>query len=203
MYLHIETKYFHILKTRTINKTKKIMRKRKKSKLKEGTILDEKYKTHKNFINMGPVRRLKKSPPSYVSYIKLNRESADNIADQICEATRNIAKNCPIVQEIFNPIAAYRFYLALIYIFDPIEIDKVYEIAKQLCVGNMNVEPIAGLVITRLIADSLVIASPRGLSTSITAKNFLVKQNQTQKKASETASFLIQMRTRSLNLTLR
>jgi len=165
--------------------------------------LDEKYKTHKSFINMGPVRRLKRSLTSRVYYSKLDGSASQQIADLTCESTREIAAACPISRELTNPIAAHRFYLALIYVFDPISIENVLRISNDLLNGAGNVDDIAGLVVTTLISDGMVVTSHGDLSTTPAAKDFLIDQNQTKKKASETASFLTKMRTQALNAVLR
>ncbi|MCB1105999.1 MAG: retron St85 family effector protein [Cephaloticoccus sp.] len=166
-------------------------------------ILDDKYRTDRSFVNMGPVRRLKKSPPSKVIYESLKASSAQRIADQICEGARAIAAELPVSRELNNPITAARFYLALIYIFDPISLQDVLRIAEALSEGDIAISNVAQMVITKQIGDGLVTNSPKGLSTTRAAKTYLIDQNHTKRKASEVSGFLMKVRTQAINAVCR
>ena len=81
---------------------------------------DEQYKREKSFINLGPIRYLKKSSTSTILYLPMNMDSVDLLANSLIRSSKGIFKKSPQNCELTNPIASYYFYLSLVYVFDSI-----------------------------------------------------------------------------------
>jgi len=79
-------------------------------------IIDPKYTRKKSFINFGPVRFLKTKTKSKVLSMPMNNSNLNKLVEQITETTRDMDKHSLQTRDLTNPIFAYRFYLALIYI---------------------------------------------------------------------------------------
>jgi hypothetical protein len=165
--------------------------------------LKEAYRTDKSFINLGPVRGLKKSATSSVHYVKFEKSEAVKIAERICEETRRISSALPAAKELTNPITAARFYLALVYTFDPIPIQQILNIVSLLSNSDPQIDSVATLVLNTLIAEGKITSSAHGIRTTSAALEDLLNHNLTQKRFSETRAFLSEMRSKALNVVLK
>lgn len=166
-------------------------------------IIDSKYRLSRSFINMGPVRHLNKSHPGRVSYFPLNASSVQRICDVICDATRQIADQFPACHDLTNPIASYRFFLALIYVFDPLPRDWAFEISERLVKGRGGVSNVTATVIASLIGDGCVRVTNKGLSTTPITRSRLIGNAQSPKGAAEVGAFLDKCRIDALHSVLR
>lgn len=165
--------------------------------------LEARFRTHKSFINLGPVRRLKRRPTSSVHFVDFSSSSAARIAETICDETRKISEVLPAAKELTNPITAARFYLALVHTLDPIPIEQVLEIANELSASDPEIENVATLAITTLLTEGKISSSIKGLRTTASGSNALLNESLTAKKIEETKRFLGLMRARALNIVLR
>lgn len=166
-------------------------------------ILDARYRLSRSFINLGPVRHLNRMHPGRVSYFSLEANSVHRITDVICDATRQIAEKFPAEQDLSNPIASYRFFLALVHVFDPLPKEWAFQISERLANEEKDVTSVTATVIASLIEDGYVTISSKGLSTTPVSRGHLVDRAQSQKGSAEIAAFLDRCRVDALNLVLR
>ena len=79
-------------------------------------VVDPKYKLKRSFITLGPLRFLLSETDSKVIYTEIKQENRDVLTKKISEASREIAKHSPPVNDLSNPISSQKFYLAMIYV---------------------------------------------------------------------------------------
>lgn len=121
-------------------------------------VIDPRYQRSKSFINLGPVRYLQRSSHSKIHYIGLNEGNERELARAIAVSTREIAKHSPPRQDLTNPLFAYDFYLALVFVFDPVPREAVPRIASELAkrAGDKAIDA-AETVVNSLINEGNVI----------------------------------------------
>ena len=168
-------------------------------------VVNPKYAHVKSFINLGPIRYLRRKSKSKVLFCQIKLPNLDNLAKRISDSAREITKFSLPKIELTNPIATYEFYLALIYVFDPIPLTKILEIATMLS-GSTNksiVSTAAQTVINTLISEQKITYSAGVLSTTPQGVNTLIYNNRTKKNINKISTTLTELRVKTLNLTLR
>lgn len=167
-------------------------------------ITEPKYKRSKSFINYGPIRYLKTKTQSQVLFISMEESNINSLVRNIANSAREIAKHSSPVRDLTNPIIAYKFYLSLIYIFDPIPKDAFSAISKSLETNKKNfIIDTAVIVINSLINEKKVFLNYGKLSVTPQGIDYLIYEDNTQKRARILSNFLTELRLKALNLTLR
>jgi hypothetical protein len=167
-------------------------------------IIEPQYKRSQSFILRGPVRYLEDNTRSKVLYLKITSDNLNTLVRQISESAREIAKHSFPIKELSNPITSYKFYLALIYVFDPLGKERVFEIMNLLDNGKHDVaQTAAQTVINSLISEGKATCTTDKLSITKKGINSLIYDNQTKKTSNSTLSFLSTLRLEALNLTIR
>ena len=167
-------------------------------------IIDPRFARAKSFINLGPIRYLKTKTKSKVLFLSMNNKDLNELVKQIADHARDVAKYSSPIRELSNPISVYRFYLALIYIFEPIPKDAILTISKALATSEGKIVVTAAeTVINSLINERKVSLSSGYLSTTSKGIDNLIYVNETRKRARKVLSFLTGLRLEALNLTLR
>ena len=167
-------------------------------------IIDPKYTRKKSFINLGPVRFLKTKTKSKVLSMPMNNSNLNKLVEQITETTRGMDKHSLQTRDLTNPIFAYRFYLALIYIFEPIPKNAVLTISRSLATNEeKKIATVAEIVINSLINERRVSLSSKNLSTTSKGSDDLIYGSNTKKRAYLVLEFLTELRLEALNLIHR
>lgn len=167
-------------------------------------IIDPKYTRKKSFINLGPVRFLKTKTKSKVLSMPMNNSNLNKLVEQITETTRGMDKHSLQTRDLTNPIFAYRFYLALIYIFEPIPKNAVLTISRSLATNEeKKIATVAEIVINSLINERRVSLSSKNLSTTSKGADDLIYGSNTKKRAHLVLEFLTELRLEALNLIYR
>ncbi len=154
---------------------------------------------------MGPIRHLRRDSKSKVLFCEMSIRNLDNLVTKITDATREIAKSSSPAIDLTNPIATCEFYLALIYVFDPLPITMVLQIAENLQ-GSKNVnvvKTVAQTVINILFNEHKITCSSGVLSVAPNGINALIYTNRTKKNINKILTILTELRVKALNLTLR
>lgn len=166
-------------------------------------VIDEKYRASRSFINLGPVRHLKSTSSSRVYYYSLIPGNVQEISYQICEAARQISAKHPPIRDLGNPLASRRFFLALIYVADPLPRDVLLQVSEVLAEKSSKVVDVAKTVMNTLIRDGLVTQTSSGLSTTPRAEDFLMPTSQSLKTSNDLRKFLHSCRVSALTAALR
>lgn len=167
-------------------------------------IIDPRFARTKSFINFGPIRYLKTKTKSKVLFLSMNSSNSNKLVKQIADSARDVAKHSSPIRALSNPISAYRFYLALIYVFEPIPKEAIFTISRELTtIEEKIVVATAGIVINSLINGRKVFFSSGSLSTTSKGIDDLIYSNNTRKKIRMVSAFLTEFRLEALNLTLR
>ena len=167
-------------------------------------IIDPRFARARSFINLGPVRFLKTKTKSKVLFVPMNSSNLSKLVKQISDAARDVAKDSSPRRDLSNPISAYRFYLGLIYIFEPIPKDAILTVSRTLAASEeKKVVTAAETVINSLINERKVSLSSGYLSTTSKGIDNLIYSNETRKRSRMVLSFLTELRLEALNLTLR
>lgn len=167
-------------------------------------VIDPTYERSKSFINLGPVRFLKTKTKSKIIFAPMDDSNLNYLANHIADNAREVSKHSLLVNDLSNPISAYRFYLSLIYVFEPISKDMVFNIVKALTVNNDKLYvTVAETVINSLINERKVSFSTENLSTTPKGIDELLYEDKTKKKSRNISEFLTGLRIEALNLTLR
>jgi len=167
-------------------------------------VVDPKHKRSKSFINFGPLRYLKDKTESKIIFLEMNNSNLTLLVKRLLVNARTIAKHSSSISDLSNPILAYKFYLALIYVFDPIPKTAVIEIARKLSSeSDENTATAAETVVNSLINERKVYLSEGNLSTTPKGVESLIHDAQTKKRERIIQLFLTELRLKALNLTLR
>lgn len=167
-------------------------------------VIDPIYKSKRGFITLGPIRYLQNQKMSKVIYSAMNEQNLDNLTRQISEASREIAKHSTPSNDLSNPITSQKFYLSMIYVFDPISRVEFIDILKQLS----TCEPSTTLTVAESVLNGLINerkALSVGDRISITEKGIdaLIFDSVLKGKSRDLLSFLSYLRLEALNITLR
>ncbi len=168
-------------------------------------IADSKYENDNSFINQGPIRYLKTKTKSKVKFFDICVENQAEMANFIVNSTREISQNYPIEKSVLNPIHAYRFYLALIYIFDPIEkslLLKIIEKNEKRNPNDLDLIDTVETVISWFHTEGKIYTTPQGFSITGEGRKDLIESN-THKATYNILEFLRPARIEALNITLR
>ena len=169
-------------------------------------VIDPKYARSTSFINLGPIRYLKTRTHSKVLFLRMDNGNLHNLVKEIADSARDIAKQSSPIRDLSNPISAYEFYLALIYVFEPISKNNIFKIMKALMPSPDRKEiitTVAETVINTLINERKVSLSSGSLSATSKGTDSLIRANKTRKRAHMLSRFLTELRLQALNLTLR
>ena len=167
-------------------------------------IIDPKFTRKRSFINLGPVRFLKTKTKSEVLFIPMNNSNFNKLVERITDTARDIARHSLPIRDLTNPIFAYRFYLALIYIFEPIPKNAILTIPRLLATNEeRNIVTVAEIVINSLINERKVSLSSKNLSTTSKGADDLIYGGNTKKRAHLVLEFLTKLRLEALNLIYR
>ena len=167
-------------------------------------IIDPRFARSRSFINLGPVRYLKDKTRSKVLSMSMDDSNLDVLVEHVVSASREIAKHSSPVRNLSNPISAYRFYLALIYIFEPVLKENILGIAGKVATNReRNTVTAAETVINSLISERKIYFPTGNLSVTPKGVKELIYSNETRKRSREILSFLTEQRLEALNLTLR
>lgn len=167
-------------------------------------IIDPRFARKRSFINLGPVRFLETKTKSKVLFIPMDNSNFNKLVEQITDTARDMAKHSLPVRDLTNPIFAYRFYLALIYIFEPIPKDAIFAISRLLTTNEEKIiVTVAEIVINSLINERRVSLSSKNLSTTSKGSDDLIYAGNTKKRARIVSAFLTELRLEALNLIYR
>ena len=167
-------------------------------------IIEPRFARAKSFINFGPIRYLKTKTKSKVLFLSMDSNNLDKLVKQIAVSARDVAKHSSPIRDLSNPISSYKFYLALIYIFEPIPKDAIFTISKKLATNEDKIVVTAAeTVINSLINERKVSLSSGNLSTTSKGIYDLIYSDNTRKKSRIVSAFLTELRLEALNLTLR
>jgi hypothetical protein len=166
-------------------------------------IIDPKHERAKSFINLGPIKYLKTNTKSKVIYLDINKDINTNILNIITENIRTVSKNIPKKISILNPILAYKYYLSLIFVFDPINKDDLLKIIKISKNDEDSIIIAAETIINSLIAEKKIINNSNILSITSQGRSELIYEKGSKKKNRDTLNILTPLRIKALNLILR
>lgn len=167
-------------------------------------IIDPKFSRKNSFINLGPVRFLRTKTKSKVLFIPMDNSNFNKLVERITDTARDITKHSFPKRGLANPIFAFRFYLALIYVFEPIPKNAILTISKLLATNKeRNIGIVAEIVINNLINDRRVSLSSKNLSTTSKGADDLIYGGNTKKRAHLISAFLTELRLEALNLIYR
>lgn len=167
-------------------------------------VIEPSYRRAGSFINRGPIRYLEKKTKSKLLYLEINAKNLDSLVTHITKNVREISKFSQPLVDLSNPIYAYNFHLALVYVFDPIPKNSAINIANSLATERKDLVAIAAeTVINSLISERKVSLNWSELSTTQEGIEDLVYRKNTRKRAQKILSFLSDLRSEALNLTLR
>jgi hypothetical protein len=167
-------------------------------------VTDPKYKNRRSFINLGPIRFLQTKTHSKILHLQLNHANLDNLATSIAEAAREIAKTSSPQHDLTNPLAAYQFFLATIYVFDPIPKTALMDLVDSLRPGDGKlVRTVGETVVNSLINERKVFYNGIDLSVTPDGTKELLLSSRTKKRIKEKRSFLTKIRLQALNYCLR
>lgn len=134
---------------------------------------DPRHRRANSFINLGPLRLLERQNRDAVHRIPLARTSASEIADRIRSFARDVGANPELEPSgnLDNPLRAYEFVLALLYVLPPITIEHLRTVMTEVsCLDKSEMSIVADAVAGALIRDGYVKRSPTGLHTTTRAK---------------------------------
>ena len=167
-------------------------------------IIDPRFARARSFINLGPVRFLKAKTKSKVLFVPMDSSNLYKLVKQIADAARDVAKHSSPIRNLSNPISAYTFYLALIYVFEPIPKNAIFTISRTLSTNEEKIVVTAAeTVINGLINERRVFLSSENLSTTSKGTDDLIHGDNTRKRARIVSAFLTKLRLEALNLTHR
>lgn len=167
-------------------------------------IVEPKYKKSKSFINLGPIRFLRRASKSEIHYLPITREHSEEIARTICDSCREIVKHSRPVEDLTNPLFAYDFYLAIVYVFDPIPKRAVLHIGARLGGSNGdNVSVAAETVVNSLINEGKISCVGNALSCTDSGRFYLLYSRRTKRASASLIRLLTDLRYRVLNSLYR
>jgi hypothetical protein len=168
-------------------------------------VIDNKHRKKKSFINMGPVRYLERHTQSRLIYSKLDLDSAKEISRQITEIARNSHQSSNIVADFSNLIWMYDYVVYSIYIFEPLNRDRLENSIGSLATTISEKEK--WKINTTSILSSLT--SERKISISNNSLRLTEKGREsiflskTRRQVGEINKCLSKLRLEALNVTLR
>jgi len=136
-------------------------------------VVDPKYRKAQSFINTGPIRHLIKETSSRVLFLKMDESNLPSLVRDVAEASRAIASAYPPLRALTNPIVCYEFYLALLYVLDPVPRQAFSVVAVGLAPANQELARIAAETVVNgminngdaLLVSQNVTISKKGIET--------------------------------------
>ena len=167
-------------------------------------VIDNIYRGKRSFISLGPLRFLKTQTTSKVIYSDIKFENLAKLTKLIAEAARDIPRRTTAMDFLANPISSLRFYLALIYVFEPFPRTLLLDILSRLSPDNLDTVHTVSQTVTNYLASRQQISIDRGV-LSITKRGIdkLLQVYSTKKRQDEISSFLSGLRLDALNLIMR
>jgi len=90
-------------------------------------IIDQKFKKHKSFIMLGPIRYLKKHTSSIVLFHDFKKPDIQALFVPIIKGIQKISKHISIDLKVTNPITAQYYVLTAIYLLEPVSKEEIIE----------------------------------------------------------------------------
>lgn len=167
-------------------------------------VIDNIYHGKRSFISLGPLRYLKTHTTSKLIYSDINFKNLAKLTKLIADAARDIPIQTTTMDFLANPISSLRFYLALIYVFEPFPKTLLLDILKHLSPDNLDIASTVSQTVTNYLASRQQISIDRGI-LSITERGIdkLLQIYSTKKRQDEILSFLSDLRLNALNLIMR
>lgn len=167
-------------------------------------ICDPKFSKSRSFINQGPLDFLKRNTKSKILYTKINNENIDYLTKKIIINAREITKVTPQIKDLSNPIFAYDFYLAMIYIFDPIPKKVAIDIVKNITnTKEQDIVIAAETVLMHLLNERKIVFIDNKLSVTPKGCDYFLSKDILKNKFNIVESFLSEHRLKAINLTYR
>lgn len=113
-------------------------------------IVDKKYEKAKSFIILGPVRYLKKDTESSVIFYNLRNPDIRKLGEQIRHDVRETSKRVQVDTSVMNPIAAQYFFLAAVYVMEPIQRKVLNNMIQAVQVQPLKKKEVVTIVISSL-----------------------------------------------------
>ncbi|MBI4546862.1 MAG: hypothetical protein HY707_02705 [Ignavibacteriae bacterium] len=167
-------------------------------------VMDPKYRTSQSFINTGPIRHLRKETLSHVIFAKIVSENVDYLVKAISEAARDVGARNPPCKDLTNPIACYEFYLALLYVLDPMPRSAVSDLVRVMEPEKASVaETAAETVINGLVNNGDTLLVSGRLTVSKKGIETLLQAPRSDRRYEVLKGILSELRTMALNAMLR
>ena len=167
-------------------------------------VMDPRYKNKPSFINIGPIRYLNKKTSSHVLYQPMVPTNMDLLAKGISKAARDIGAKHPPHRDLANPVASYEFYLALLYVLDPMPRVAVPAVARTMETKKPDLAATAAETVSNglinngdaLLLSGRLTVSPKGVHRLLAAYG-------TERRRAALRSLLSELRILALNSMLR
>jgi hypothetical protein len=167
-------------------------------------VIDPEHRRKQSFISHGPIRSLLARTKSKVLYSRMDSTNLDVLVKQLTEAAREIARHSSRTRDLSNPVLSYGFYMALIYVFDPIPRYIVFDILRVIQSDRQDIAVAAAeTVLNRLISERKVVCNNENLSITAKGIDSLIYDSRTKKRSMTILSLLSGLRLEALNVTLR
>ncbi len=167
-------------------------------------VIDPRYQRAKSFINLGPVRYLRARTRSRIHHLALSEKNTKQLALTIAESTRGIARHSPPARDLTNPLFAYDFYLALVFVFEPIPREAVASIAAELAGSSDEaIQDASETVINTLINEGNIMCTGSTLSCTPRGTERLIYTGATKLRIASLRRMLTDIRYRVLNTLYR
>ena len=122
-------------------------------------ILEREYKNERSFINMGPVKMLKKNQILWYD----STDNKSNFNKKIGDRVRKISKDIDVKNKLTNPITNERFLLSLLYCLGSLSNKEMIEILKKIITDE---------------TEPYIIMSKAVMNTLFWQKNVYLKNNR-------------------------
>jgi hypothetical protein len=176
----------------------------KKLKDKLIVVIDQKYEHARSFINYGPIRYLKTKTRSRVLFTPMDEDNLNVLVKKVVDSAREIAKHSFPSRDISNPIFAYKFYLALIYVFEPLPKSAFLKFSELLSGDDReNAKTSAEAVLNSLINERKATIRSDNFFVTQEGIDDLIYSDTSIRRSNLLSKFLSNLRIDALNLILR
>lgn len=168
-------------------------------------LIPEQFKNSKSFINTGPVAFLKRYTQSHIYYFQPDSINYDELKKKISGAAREIASRTSVLQSLMNPLLAYKFVLALVYVFSPIHVSRINSLIsfiEPISSSRDRVRVSVEAALRSLIYEGIVRCS-HDIYEYNSGKELSFFRNQELFSSWLLERSLVRLRLSALNLTLR
>jgi len=167
-------------------------------------LVNRKYRKDRSFINVGPIAHLRRETKSKVHFVQFDKGAIPDIARQVMDSTREVGRGTPPDKDLTNPVWAWEFYLALIYVLDPIPYETIAKVAGSICPGNLQeLQVVLDATLNVLVREGSLVRRPQGFSTTRVAERRLVSQIGTYSYIDRRRRALTGWRLRAMNTRYR